>query len=84
VEIVTADSRLLLLNSCTNTDLFWAVRGGGGGSWGVITSLTYKANEPPTEKYQVSNIIKSKERACKRAGVDCAKELVRAMVDWIH
>lgn len=27
LEIVTADGRLLVANECTNSDLFWAVRG---------------------------------------------------------
>lgn len=32
----------------TNTDLFWAVRGGGGGIFGVVTSITFKLHLPPT------------------------------------
>ena len=32
VDIVTADGKLLTANACKNSDLFWAVRGGGGGT----------------------------------------------------
>jgi FAD/FMN-containing dehydrogenase len=39
-EIVTADGRVRVANACTNADLFWALKGGGGGSWGVVTRLT--------------------------------------------
>ena len=27
-------------------DLFWAVRGGGAGPWGVVTALTVKVHRP--------------------------------------
>src|SRR6202041_1676484 len=33
-EIVTADGSVLIANACTNPDLFWALKGGGGGSFG--------------------------------------------------
>ena len=46
VDIVIADGSLLTTNACTNSDLFWALRGGGGGSWGVVTRMVYKAHEP--------------------------------------
>src|SRR5499425_2012750 len=46
-EIVTADGRVRLANSCTNPDLFWALKGGGGGSFGVITRLTLRTRELP-------------------------------------
>ncbi len=30
-EVVTADGRIRIANACTNPDLFWALKGGGGG-----------------------------------------------------
>ena len=39
-EVVTADGRVLTANAYTNADLFWALKGGGGGSFGVLTKLT--------------------------------------------
>jgi FAD/FMN-containing dehydrogenase len=83
VEIVTADFKVLKLNSCTNEDLFWAVKGGGGGTWGVVTSLTYEAHDPPKEKTFIVTTVKAPGAACEFAGVDCATELVRALMDWI-
>lgn len=46
-EVVTADGRLRIANACTNPDLFWALRGGGGGSWGVVTRVTLRTHELP-------------------------------------
>lgn len=43
-EVVTADGKLLTASANENPDLFWALRGGGG-NFGVATSLTY-ALEP--------------------------------------
>jgi FAD/FMN-containing dehydrogenase len=37
----------LLANQCQNQDLYWAIRGGGGGTFGVITKLTVKAYPAP-------------------------------------
>jgi FAD/FMN-containing dehydrogenase len=42
-EIVTADGAVRIANACTNPDLFWAIKGGGGGSLGVVTKLTLHA-----------------------------------------
>jgi FAD/FMN-containing dehydrogenase len=46
-EIVTADGAVRTANACTNPDLFWAIKGGGGGSLGVVTRLTLKTRELP-------------------------------------
>jgi FAD/FMN-containing dehydrogenase len=46
-EIVTADGVARIVNACTNPDLFWALKGGGGGSWGVVTKLTLRTYELP-------------------------------------
>ncbi|KAJ5167687.1 uncharacterized protein N7482_003281 [Penicillium canariense] len=44
-EIVTANGALVTANSYQNTDLFWALRGGGGGTFGVVTSVTLRTFE---------------------------------------
>ncbi len=46
-EIVTADGQIRIANACTNPDLFWALKGGGGGSLGVVTRLTLKTHPLP-------------------------------------
>ncbi|GAC75285.1 hypothetical protein PANT_14d00123 [Moesziomyces antarcticus T-34] len=52
-RIVTSDGRLYIANEVSNPDLFWALRGGGGATWGVVTSVTYKTR-PQTTIYQLS------------------------------
>ena len=42
VQIVTADGRVRTASPSKDADLFWACRGGGGGSFGVVTRLTYR------------------------------------------
>src|SRR5579862_1998791 len=41
MQIVTADGQIRTANASTNSDLFWACRGGGGGNFGVVTSFTF-------------------------------------------
>jgi FAD/FMN-containing dehydrogenase len=44
-EVVTADGEVRIANDCSNPDLFWALNGGGGGTFGVVTRLTLKTHE---------------------------------------
>jgi len=44
MTIVTAAGSHLTANECQYPDLFWALRGGGGGTWGVLTSVTYRTH----------------------------------------
>lgn len=46
-EIVTADGEVLVINACNHPDLFWAIKGGGGGSFGALTRLTLRTRELP-------------------------------------
>jgi hypothetical protein len=42
-EVVTATGQLITANADSHPDLFWALRGGGGGTFGVVVSVTIKA-----------------------------------------
>ncbi|KAF8876324.1 FAD-binding domain-containing protein [Infundibulicybe gibba] len=40
-KVVTPDGQLRTANKCTNPDLFFALRGGGGGTFGVVMESTH-------------------------------------------
>jgi len=42
-DMVLADGSFVTVNAAKNTDLFWAIRGGGG-NFGVVTSFTFQAH----------------------------------------
>lgn len=43
VSIVLPSGEIITANACQNPDIFWAVRGGGGSTLGVVLSFTFKA-----------------------------------------
>ena len=43
-DIVTADGRVASCDGQREPDLYWALRGGGAGSFGVVTSLTLRTH----------------------------------------
>ena len=46
-EVVTADGAVRVASACSNPELFWGLKGGGGGSLGVVTRLTLRTRELP-------------------------------------
>jgi len=44
VEMVTADGCVVHADAHENPDLLWASQGGGGGNFGIVTALTYRAH----------------------------------------
>ena len=43
-EVITATGKHLIASPSHNKDLYWALSGGGGGTYGVVASLTVKAH----------------------------------------
>ncbi|KAL3478900.1 hypothetical protein BJX99DRAFT_256105 [Aspergillus californicus] len=42
-QIILANGTALTVNPCQTPDLYAAIRGGGGGTYGIVTSITIKA-----------------------------------------
>ncbi|KAJ6591126.1 FAD-binding domain-containing protein [Mycena vulgaris] len=53
-KIVTPDGKYRVANSFQNSDLFWALRGGGGSTFGVVLESTFLAE--PRMKLQIASM----------------------------
>jgi FAD/FMN-containing dehydrogenase len=66
-EIVTADGQVRVVNACKHPELFWGIKGGGGGSLGVVTRLTLRTHALPEYFGGVFGEIKAASDAAYRA-----------------
>ncbi len=74
-EIVTADGQVRVVNACQDAELFWALKGGGGGSWGVVTRVTLRTHELPRHFGAAWGKIKARD-------ADAYRRLVARFVDF--
>ncbi|MCU0558978.1 MAG: FAD-binding oxidoreductase [Desulfobacterales bacterium] len=72
-EIVTADGRLRRADPTENSDLFWAIRGGGG-NFGAVTSFTFKVHPVGPEVWLSAPIYP----------LDRAQEVLAAFRDFME
>jgi len=47
MQMVDANGKLLVVNTKKNRDLFWALLGGGGGNFGIVTKFIIKVYDAP-------------------------------------
>lgn len=80
-DIVLANGELKTVNKDQNAELWKALRGGGGG-WGVLTSLTLRAHDIPTEGFSLA-IATWKGNACKK-NRGKLEALVDKYSEWIY
>jgi len=69
-EVVTADGQTRVANACTNPDLFWALKGGGGGTFGVVTKVTLATHDLPEFAGGAECVVRAKSDAAMRRLVD--------------
>jgi FAD/FMN-containing dehydrogenase len=76
-EVVTADGQIRVANACTHPDLFWALKGGGGGTFGVVSKMTVRLHDLP-EFFGVAHFtVKAASEAAYRG-------LIREFVSFYH
>ena len=55
MRVVTATGLVVVASATTNPDLFWALRGGGAGNFGIVTQLTLKTHVVGSGSYFTAN-----------------------------
>jgi FAD/FMN-containing dehydrogenase len=69
-EVVTADGQVRTVNARRDPELFWALKGGGGGNFAVVTRLTLKTHELPVTFGAVGATFKARSDEAFRALID--------------
>ena len=62
-EIVTADGAVRIVNACSDPELFWGIKGGGGGSFGVD-------HAPHAENARTAGLVRRRVHD-DRGGIGC-------------
>jgi FAD/FMN-containing dehydrogenase len=60
MEVVVASGEILVANPARHPDLFWALRGGGGGTFGVVSKMTMRTHPLPASLGAVAGTIRAK------------------------
>lgn len=71
-EVVTADGTVRTCDERHDADLFWALRGGGGSSFGIVTSLTLRTR--PIERLALAFV---------RWDPSAARTVIAAWQKWV-
>jgi FAD/FMN-containing dehydrogenase len=66
-EVVTADGQVRVVNACQHPELFWGLKGGGGGSLAVVTRLTLQTHELPETFGAIFGAIQADSDAAYRS-----------------
>ena len=73
-EVVTADGAVRVVNARRDPELFWALKGGGGGSFAVVTRVTLRTHALPARFGGAGGLVRARSQRA-------FEELVRRFVD---
>jgi FAD/FMN-containing dehydrogenase len=71
-EMVLADGSTVTVSATSNSDLFWAIRGGGGGNFGVVTRYTVTPHTG--DRMTMTNLV---------FDYDKAPEVLSGVAEWL-
>jgi hypothetical protein len=59
IEVVTADGEILVTSAYQHPDLFWALRGGGAGTFGVVSAMTFRTHPMPETRSIIGGTVRA-------------------------
>jgi hypothetical protein len=62
-EVIIANGDIVIANECQNQDLYWALKGGGGSTFGVVSKIVYMTHPSSITSGIVSGEIKANSDA---------------------
>ena len=80
-EVVTPNGQLLVATPTSNSDLYWALSGGGGGTYGAVLSMTVKAH--PDMKVAGGSLIFSSQGVDKDAFWGVVKTVLMSLPGFV-
>lgn len=83
-EVVTADGQIRIANACSEPELYWALRGGGGGTYGIVTRVTLATYELPQTFGIAAGAITAKTDAAYRRLIEHFTAFYRDHLDNEH
>ncbi|KAI5859293.1 FAD-binding domain-containing protein [Durotheca rogersii] len=78
-KIVTPDGAVRVANQCQHEDLFWALRGGGGGTFGVVLEATHRVE--PSMPVAIAN-IRLPSNSTSATALEWIELMARQSVVW--
>ena len=76
VEVVTSDGEVRVANAYRNSDLYWALKGGGGGTFGIVVRQTLLAHPMPRSDGWLSGSLEA-------ADDDAFEQLIHAYLELV-
>ncbi|ETS76200.1 hypothetical protein PFICI_11587 [Pestalotiopsis fici W106-1] len=81
-QVVDGSGNILIANREENSDLFWALSGGGGGTYGVVNRITVRAHQTfPVVTYGLSFPMASTSNDTLRGAISSFHSVVPSLVD---
>lgn len=79
-QVVTANGRFITVSEVSNPDLFWALRGGGGGTFAIVTSVIIRAH--PKINVVASQFYLDATNNSAEAFWDGTRKFYETFLDW--
>ncbi|CAF3723512.1 unnamed protein product [Rotaria sp. Silwood1] len=79
-DVVTADGQRQTVNVCNNGDLFWALNGGGGGTYAIVLSVVLKTFPTPSVAVATYEITAPNTARYRKLVEDCIR-FVSTVID---
>ena len=84
VEVILADGSIVVANRYQNRDLFYAMRGGGGGTFGIASKVTLLTHPIPDTLGIVTGYVQAKSDAAYRELIESFLRLYPEKLDNPH